>query len=417
MSTSLAATLRSPTPWCPLLIRAVLIALAALGLFFNGLSVFAAAFVLVALLSDRLRGAGDPPVPDWPMLCVVGLLLLASVIGTLRLLPVLPDDATGQLLRNLANAGLIAIVPVLLTLRWQPSRPVLFAVRADIATVLLIAIGVACLIFALYWAGILPETIWLANDFNRVVMYMCIVGWVFAAAAGPAGRPQKAAWLIAALTVLAVMSESATAALSMIAGSLAFLGCFVFSRSWIRVQTAAVALVTILTPLVTWLMPIYWGSMDGLPFSWRERIAIWFEVTERWAERPLFGWGLKSSDVLDWTIGARFTDLAGRPITHAHNGTLQAMGDFGLIGFAAWLALLVVVGLRLGALHRNIRPYACAAYVSAYVTAVLAVDMWTDSFLAVLALTAALMRLLSLGSASAYDAVAALRGPRPVHAG
>jgi O-antigen ligase len=117
-------------------------------------------------------------------------------------------------------------------------------------------------------------------------------------------------------------------------------------------------------------------------------------------------------EIQNWLLGEQFTDLAGRHIAHAHNGTLQAMSDFGLIGFLAWLLLLAVVGFRLGDLHRNIRPYACAAFVSAYLTAALAVDMWTDSFLATLALTAALFRLLSIGSASAYDGVIALRARR-----
>ncbi len=412
MPTSLATAMRSPAPLGPLLIRFALIGLAGLGLFFNGLSVFAAAAVLIALLADRLRGTGDAPELDGPVLGIIAVLLATAALGTVTMVDMAPASETGQILRNLANAGLIAIIPVLLALRWRPSRPVLYAVRADIASILLIAIGVAVTIFVLYWAGILPQTIWLATDFNRVVMYMCIIGWVFAAAAGPAGRPQAAAWLIAALTVLAVMSESATAALGMVAGSIAYLGCFVFSRSWVRAQALIILGVTVLTPLVTYVMPVWWGPIGALPFSWRERIAIWYEVTAHWLERPLFGWGLKASEVHNWLLGDQFTDLAGRHIAHAHNGTLQALGDFGLVGFLAWLALLAVVGFRLGELHRNIRPYACAAFVSAYLTAALAVDMWTDSFLAILALTAALFRLLSMGSASAYDAVTALRAPR-----
>jgi hypothetical protein len=278
----------------PLLIRFALIGLAALGLFFNGLSMFAAAAVLIALLSDWLRGTGEPPEIDTPALLVIAVLLLAAATGTVVMIGGTTGADTAQMLRNLANAAMIAIIPALLSLRWRPSRPVLFAVRADIASIMLIAIGVAVAIFLLYWAGVLPQTIWLATDFNRVVMYISIIGWVFAAAAGPAGRPQAAAWLIAALTLLAVMSESATAALGMAAGAVAYLGCFVFSRSWVRAQTFIILGITMLTPLVTYLLPIWWGPIGALPFSWRERIAIWYEVTAHWLDRPLLGWGLKS---------------------------------------------------------------------------------------------------------------------------
>jgi O-antigen ligase len=404
----------------PLLVRVTLTALAAGGLFFNGIAMFAAAAVLIALLIDQWRLAGAAPGLDRAVVGCIAVFLLAAIVGTGQLLLVPVDnELTGhpvdqaRILRNLGNAFLIAIIPFLLALRWSPARLTTMAVRADISGPFLIAMGLVTAIFVAVRVGLITETIILPNGFNRVVMHVCILGWFAAAAAGPAGKPRKAAWLIVGLTILSALSESATAALAMMAGSIAFFGCLVFARSWVRLQTILLVAFAAVTPLLGLALPETDAGIGWMPFSWGERLAIWEQVADRFFQRPWIGWGLKSSDVLDWTIPAGYTAFAGRPITHAHNATLQILADFGLIGFAAWLVLLTVVGMRIQGLHRNVRPYACAAFVSAFIVANLAVDFWTDSFLATLALTSLLFRFLSTGMSGDNLKFAFVRHSRP----
>lgn len=391
-----------------LLVRGTLPALAVGGLFFNGIAIFGAALILIALIADHWRHQQTAPSLDYPIMLIVAVFLLAAVATT----PLMLSEPTldpQRVIRNLGNLALIAIIPALLSLGWRPGRMTIMAFRGDFIGPFLVAIGLVITIFLLFQSGILDRLVWLPNEFNRVVMYICIFGWFAAAAAGAAGKPHRGAWLIAALTALAILSESATAAVSMILGSLAYFGCLHAGRGWLRVQTWAIVAFTAVTPLLSMTLPPTDANLEWLPFSWGERLAIWQSTAVKIAENPLTGWGLKSGVMYGWVIPESYQIFGGRLVLHPHNATLQVVADFGLTGLLAWTLLLYVMGKRIAGLHRNVRPYAAAAYVSAYMCAGLAVDLWTDSLLAILALTAALFRLLNVGSISSYDEVMALR--------
>ena len=68
------------------------------------------------------------------------------------------------------------------------------------------------------------------------------------------------------------------------------------------------------------------------------RTHIWGVSMDMIAQRPLFGWGYASSNVL---LPAVSGDI-GHSVTHAHNGFLQIALSVGLVGLFVFLALMAV---------------------------------------------------------------------------
>ena len=73
------------------------------------------------------------------------------------------------------------------------------------------------------------------------------------------------------------------------------------------------------------------------------RLDIWYAVTHKILQSPLWGFGLEASRVVaDWAF--EFKYVSGINIPHPHNGILQVWLEFGVIGAglaaAAWVALV-----------------------------------------------------------------------------
>lgn len=84
-------------------------------------------------------------------------------------------------------------------------------------------------------------------------------------------------------------------------------------------------------------------SLDNVPFtSLTARLVIWRFGIEQWAKRPLFGWG-PGTDVAEDIPGAPVWPGTLEKFTHVHNGYLQVLVRFGLVGFAFFVAIALAL--------------------------------------------------------------------------
>src|SRR3546814_4235889 len=73
-------------------------------------------------------------------------------------------------------------------------------------------------------------------------------------------------------------------------------------------------------------------SADWLPETAQYRLHIWDTVSQRIAERPLFGWGFDASPDLPMRDAQPFRPGAKIIPSHPHNGALQILVETGLVG-------------------------------------------------------------------------------------
>ena len=105
------------------------------------------------------------------------------------------------------------------------------------------------------------------------------------------------------------------------------------------------------------------AEVTDASFSTVERLAHWAAAGSMWAERPWLGQGPGHYEIV---YGAHRLPRWAEPLGHAHNDYLQALAETGVVGLAAWLALLAALlwtALR-AALDRR-RPWRAALGLAA----------------------------------------------------
>jgi O-antigen ligase len=85
--------------------------------------------------------------------------------------------------------------------------------------------------------------------------------------------------------------------------------------------------------------------------SANSRKQTWAIAVRMANERPLFGWGIRNSNLFTYDYGA---DMPGRSI---HSQYLQTAADSGWVALALYVALLGSVFLGLRQVRRALRPY------------------------------------------------------------
>lgn len=107
------------------------------------------------------------------------------------------------------------------------------------------------------------------------------------------------------------------------------------------------------------------GNLEEIPFnSIGIRIHSWAEAFKWIAERPITGWGRKArSDVI--RLADQFPDHIKAGFGHLHNGYLEILVGFGVVGFL-YLCILWTVLLRRIKLAADKDLYAFALYSSVF---------------------------------------------------
>ena len=327
---------------------------------------------------------GRFPVPDHRVLwgCAVFFLLGAlSCLGA-------PD-------RALALATLFKLFTILLPLSLL-SSPLLVASGvgllpdADRLRPFLLAGGVVLGLLLLAAIGLYGYEDHAVTKLNRGFSYACGFLWPVLGfyASGGSLKLRKILGIVGLFGVLLLLTHSRAAQMGMGVAGLVWL----LTGLWPRLALSGIGLGLLIAlgwPFgVNYLFTHAHDAVYRLSGSWLHRIEIWDYLSYRLLEAPLFGWGLGCTGLLDWVSphGAMYRFVA-LPAAHPHNALMQLWVEMGLGGAGVAVLLLVGVFYRVLCLPASLRPFGAAALAYFLVLSLSAYNLWTDSFLAAMALT------------------------------
>jgi O-antigen ligase len=222
-----------------------------------------------------------------------------------------------------------------------------------------------------------------------------------------AGKKDRAGpWLLAPnfwpiiLFILAVfiavsLTESRGAKLALIVGLMATALAYLWPVFTRRVLMALPMLFIAWPFAVQKFFLIHYEWLKHFPDSWRARMEIWDYMSYRIMERPLFGWGLGTSHMLDFHTphgaGYVFTTF---PASHPHNAVVQLWVELGLPGLALGIGFALLTLRKASRLDRGLAPFALGAWTVALCLCLVSYSLWTDSLFAAFALTGYAFALL-----------------------
>lgn len=210
-------------------------------------------------------------------------------------------------------------------------------------------------------------------------------------------------WRHAAAAVLlgAAPAVSGDSAAGWLAGAVAAL-VFVAARWRPGVVLAAggaltVAFVAAAPPLLTTAYQVATRHEIRMPLSFTDRLEIWDHAAGAVADAPWLGRGLGSVKHLPMTDEQRDRyRIHKAPSTHAHNAALQLRVEFGAVGVAAALTLLGIGAVAVRRMDRGARATALATASALLVIAMLSFGLWQETWLAMIGVTLAVLRLAAL---------------------
>lgn len=114
------------------------------------------------------------------------------------------------------------------------------------------------------------------------------------------------------------------------------------------------------------------GQLDELPFTAvSERANIWVEGLQRIGERPVFGWGPGTAEMVSLQTGRT------PPFKHFHSMVLQVWAELGFVGLAGFVSIWVLILMRLA---RASRARLASPNFTLFVAAALALFAVTSLF-------------------------------------
>ena len=320
------------------------------------------------------------------MALVFGLSFIALI--WLADLSALAPDRTWK-----TNWRLVSIVlPLML---WFHAQPKAFEIPASLVRFVPWAmLAVMALLLIEFYSGGKYLTPLLSRkpghlvDYNRGLSYAAVLVWPLAYWLDQSGRGRMAAILAAALLVLTFISPSRGAVLAVVLG-IAF---WAMARFLPRLAFgAAVVLLAISAfgtlAMVPWIFEHHPHWIRHLPSSWQHRVEIWDYLLTWHLQSPFVGAGADVAATLPPSVGHpcqyKFALAAGQ---HPHHAFLQLWLELGALGWVWGLALASYLLRKVARLPALQRDYAFATWAAYMTLASGSFNLWTDSFLAVLAL-------------------------------
>lgn len=338
---------------------------------------------------------------SWPRASLGALPWLLLFIVSWGALSSVWADVPAQ---SLATAGKMLAVAVVALLLIKAAGRVDGAGRRTIGTAFLIGLGAGLILLLVelvsegfvfsHLLGHQAEYFTRLSDFGRMVLVdrhyaratavvtlllwpACLLVWrrfgLFWAVAGIVGS-------VALIFQFSMMAN----VLALVFGALVFAMAKLVPRAMRSGLMVLVVVLAIATPGLSVLAPV---AADGLGAagvtigSVNHRLSIWQFGADRLLDRPVIGWGLRSSRHLEG--GSQYVDIVvrsdGRTVPvqrmglHPHNGLLQIWLELGLPGIVAATALLLMLVRSIGI--RVADPGARAACYATFGTGLVLVEV------------------------------------------
>ena len=344
----------------------------------------------------QLAGRRDWPRPS-PWLAVPAALLVAWAAAAMAWAPA--EAAPPGKVAMLAAVFVAGFAFVHAAARLAPAE------RARVGTALVAGWSAGFLLLAaevapggpalkLYYAMQGDPAAWAAAIYNRRIAYLLLLAPAVAAVLLHRRGPAAAALPLAAAALLTVAGAMESALVGVAAGAAAGLAAAAAPRAAGRAVAVLAVVAVAAMPFLPFgpLAPERLGEQAGrVAYSAEHRLHIWRFAAERIAERPLAGWGAAATRHVPG--GSAELPGGGTYISlHTHNGTLQVWLELGAVGAGLLAALAAALALAAAATpSRGDAVLALAGFAAAGTVFNLSFGIWQEDWLAMLALTAALL--------------------------
>ncbi len=230
---------------------------------------------------------------------------------------------------------------------------------------------------------------------NRGVSALAILVWPLAMLAWHHRQRALALALPPAVYALTLLSESSASMVALTAGLLAAALASLGRGAARLVLALAVVGALLAAPLVVEVLQQAGLERSRMiPETGQYRMHIWSVVSERFAERPFFGWGFDSSPALPTGDAQPFRPGEKIIPSHPHNGGLQILVELGLVGSLLTVGLLVLIARRIDRLPPAPRSFAVAMTVTILGVACTAYGIWQSHWLSLIGAAAAIFTIL-----------------------
>lgn len=226
--------------------------------------------------------------------------------------------------------------------------------------------------------------------YNRGINYLILIVWPVLAALVWQGRPRTALITAAFTTLPVIFSLSGSARFSALAGlAVLALTHWALRRGAIMLKYLAL-LVPASLPFLLWAFSgLRLKITHRIPDSGVHRLEIWDYMTLRFFDRPFLGWGFSSPKSLPVSAEELQNYVWADGIgIHPHNQWVELYVSLGALGMMFGLAFLVLILKQISRLPERIRPFAYAAFTSAWACSFVNYELSTDSWWAALAASA-----------------------------
>lgn len=225
--------------------------------------------------------------------------------------------------------------------------------------------------------------------YNRGLSYAAVLLWPLCAMLIREKRARLAAALLAGLLIASWISPSRGAPLALAAGAALGSAAWASRRLGFALGLALLGVVAAGSlAAAPWLVEKHQDWLAHFPPSWRHRVEIWDYLLARLAENPWIGLGPDAAGALP--VGGGHQSLyvyALFPAAHPHHVALQLWLELGPLGWLLGAGLAVVCLARMSPWPALERAAGMAAFGACLTLACGSFSLWTDSLLALMALT------------------------------
>lgn len=177
---------------------------------------------------------------------------------------------------------------------------------------------------------------------------------------------------------------------------------FIPARRWPRATLAVggilvVGFVVAAPPILATAYRVTRQHEVAMPLSFADRLEIWDHAADAVGDAPWTGRGLGAVSHLPMSEEQRARYVFHKaPATHGHNAAIQLWVEFGAVGIAFGIAVLATGAAAIRRMDDRTRPVALATASALLVVAMLSFGVWQETWLGLIGVTIAMLRLAAL---------------------
>jgi O-antigen ligase len=185
-------------------------------------------------------------------------------------------------------------------------------------------------------------------------------------------------------TVMYILHPMLAATVAFVSSTITVLLYRTFGGKIISILFSSSILLYLFMPQIMSTL-LQWGvlqtNLQSLPVSWIDRIDMWQNSVQLISQKPILGWGLNTSDIIENITNNTETNLIR---LHPHNIPLQLQLETGFIGGFLFSTVLLVIYIKIISIKdRDFVSALLACYSSFLVFSLVSFNAWHTWWLCV----------------------------------